>query len=139
MTIMTSANEFLEILDSTLSPLVDGERTVIANFKSSRDFTVLPGRSSMAVNFINLSQDRHRERRGGGAESENNRMLFWISGFNEDPSDPVDKIKIEQSVNSIRGTRNLRAKTASPDKIAIYLAKYINEIAESVPPNLTHD
>jgi len=136
---MTSATEFLEILDSTLSPLVDGERTVIANFKSSKGFNALPGRSSIAVNFINLSQDRHRERRGGGAESENNRMMFWISGFNEDPSDPVDKIKIEQSVNSIRGARNLRAKTASPDKIAIYLAKYINEIAESVPPNLTHD
>jgi hypothetical protein len=136
---MTSASEFLEILDSTLSPLVDGERTVIANFKSSKGFTVLPGHSSVAVNFINLSQDRHRERRGGGAESENNRMLFWISGFNEEPSDPVDKIKIEQSVNSIRGARNLRAKTASPDRIAIYLAKHINEIAESVPPNLTHD
>ena len=136
---MTSATDFLEILDSTLSPLVDKERMVIGRFKSSKGFTNRPGSSNMAVDFINLSQARHKERRGGGAESENNRMLFWISGFNEDPSDPVDKIKIEQSVNSIRGTRNLRAKTASPDKIAIYLAKYINEIAESVPPNLTHD
>ena len=33
----------------------------------------------------------------------------------------------------------MRAKTASPDKIALYLAKYINETAGSVPPNLTHD
>jgi hypothetical protein len=136
---MTGATEFLDILNSNLSPLVDRERTVIATFKSSKDFTALPGRSSIAVNFINLPQERHKERRGGGAESENNRMLFWISGFNEDPSDPVDRIKIEQSVNSIRGSRNMRAKTASPDKIALYLAKYINEIAESVPPNLTHD
>ena len=136
---MTNANEFLDLLNANLSPLVDGERTVIAAFKSSKGFTNRPGSSNIAVNFINLPRERHQQRRGGGAESENNRMLFWISGFNEDPSDPVDKIKIEQSVNSIRGARNLRAKTASPDKIAIYLAKYINEIAESVPPNLTHD
>ena len=136
---MTGATEFLDILNSNLSPLVDRKRTVIATFKSSKGFTILPDRSNIAVNFINLPQERHKERRGGGAESENNRMLFWISGFNENPSDPVDRIKIEQSVNSIRGSRNMRAKTASPDKIALYLARYINETAGSVPPNLTHE
>jgi hypothetical protein len=136
---MTSANEFLRLLDTSLSPLVDGERTVIASFKSSKGFTLLPRHSNISVNFINLPRERHQQRRGGGAESENNRMLFWISGFNEDPSDPVDRIKIAQSVNSIRGAKGMRAKTASPDKIALYLANYINEIAETVPPNLTHE
>ena len=136
---MTSANEFLRLLDANLSPLVDRERTVIAAFKSSKGFTNRPGSSHIAVHFINLPRERHQQRRGGGAESENNRMLFWISGFNEDPSDPVDRIKIAQSVNSIQGAKSMRAKTASPDKIAIYLAKYINETAESVPPNLTHE
>ena len=136
---MTSASEFLEILGSSLSPLVDRERMVIGRFKSSKGFTNRPGSSNMAVDFINLSQARHKERRGGGAESENNRMMFWISGFNEDPSDPVDKIRIKQSVNGVQGSKSMRTKTASPDKIAIYLAKYINETAESVPPNLTHE
>ena len=128
-----SANEFLELLDASLSPLVDGERTVIASFNSSRGFTGRPGSSNIAVNFINLPRKRHQQRRGGGAESENNHMLFWISGFNEDPSDPVDRIKIAQSVNSIRGAKGMRAKTASPDRIALYLANYINEIANGIP------
>jgi len=136
---MMNANEFLEILNSSLSPLVDRERTVIADFKSSKGFTDRPGSSNVYVNFINLPQERHRQRRGGGAESENNRMLFWISGFNEDSSDPVDRIKIEQSVNNISGSKNMRAKTASPDKIALYLARYLNETAGSVAPNLTHE
>ena len=136
---MMNANEFLEILNSSLSPLVDRERTVIADFKSSKGFTDRPGSSNVYVNFINLPQERHRQRRGGGAESENNRMLFWISGFNEDSSDPVDRIKIEQSVNNISGSKNMRAKTASPDKIALYLARYLIETAGSVAPNLTHE
>jgi len=137
---MNSANEFMGLLDSHLSPLVDGERTVLARFSSSKGFTNRPGQSNVFVNFINLPEDRHSERRGGGAESENNRMLFVIHGFDEDASTPVASVKIIQSVNSLgRGVKDMRAKSGSPDKIAMYLAKYLNEIAEAVPPNLTHD
>ena len=135
---MTSATQFFKILNSSLSPLVDSGSTVIARFKSSAGFTSRPNSSHVTVNFINLPLERHEQRRGGGAESENNRMLFSIWGFDGDPAVAVDKVKIEQLVNSIRGSKSLRAKTASPDKVAAYLAKYINEIAKTVPPSLTH-
>ena len=125
---MTSATQFLEILDSSLSPLVDRERTLTVH-----------GQGNLVVNFFNLSPERHAQQRGGGAESENNRMLFFVQGFSHDRSVPANKIKVEQSVNSIRGAKNMRAKAASPDKIALYLAKYLNETAGSVPPNLTHE
>jgi len=135
-----SANDFIELLDSSLSALVDRERTVLARFSSSKGFTDRPRQSSVFVNFINLPQARHEERRGGGAESENNRMMFMIHGFDEDAASPVASVKITQSINSLgRDVKNLRAKTGDPDKIAMHLARYLNEVAEAVPPNYTHD
>ena len=100
---MTGATEFLDILNSNLSPLVDRERTVIATFKSSKGFTPLPGHSSIAVNFINLPQERHKERRGGGAESENNRMLF--GGRAADEQDLADMAGFRRELR-----RRLRAR-----------------------------
>ena len=144
-----NANDFMKLLDSSLSALVDGERTVIARFSSSRGFTDRPHQSGVFVSFYNLPEARIKEGRGGGAEAENNRMLFVIRGFDEDAASPVASVKIAQSINSLgrpgdrrhyaSGMKNLRAKTGSPDKIAMYLAKYINEVAEAVPPNYTHD
>lgn len=135
---MTSANQFLEILDNELSPLVDAERTVVARFSSSRGFTNRPRQSMIFVNFINLPRERFEEKRGGGAENENNRMMFKISGFDEEIDTGVDKVSIEHSVSTIDGPKRLRGKTASPDKIASYLARYINEVAGSCEPRLTH-
>jgi len=135
-----SANDFMKLLDSSLSALVDGERTVIARFSSSRGFTDRPHQSGVFVSFYNLPEARIKEGRGGGAEAENNRMLFVIRGFDEDAASPVASVKIAQSINSLgRDVKNLRAKTGDPDKIAMYLARYLNEIAEAVPPNYTHD
>ena len=138
-----STNDFITILQESLSQLVHAERTVYANFKSSRGFTTRPGQSSVAVQFYNLPESRVRQRRGGGAEAENNRMMFWIHGFDEDSQIPVAKVKVEQSVNGIespgRRAPNMRSKSGSPDKIAAYVAEYINEIAEQFEPNYTHE
>ena len=137
---MKSANEFLQQLRLNLSPLVH-ERALLADY--SRGFSPGPGRGSVAINFINLPLNRHQQRRGGGAESENNRQLFMVWGFDADPDSPVEKIKVEQSTNGIGSSSEwapkMRSKTASPDKIAAYLANYINEIASQFPPKLTHE
>jgi hypothetical protein len=139
-----SADDFVSILTDGLSPLVQGgERHVRIDFKSSRGFTSRPGASMIAINFFNLPTARVKERRGGGAEAENNRMLFMVNGFDEDSATPVAKVKLEQSVSSIGHHGNwapkMRAKSGSPDKVAIYLANYINEIASMFPPNFTHE
>ena len=128
-----NAIEFTAALDAHLSPLVRDERTVVARFKSSKGFTTRPFQSSIVVNYINLPETRHRQKRGGGAESENNRMMFMIGGFGEEETDHTDKVVIEQHVNAlgdpwgtITGVRTsrptpMRKKTASPEKIAEYL------------------
>lgn len=87
---MMNATEFTQALESELSPLVRDQRTVTARFRSSRGFTSRPHQSLMFVNFYNLPEARHHEKRGGGAESENNRMMFMISGFDE-----VNKVAAE--------------------------------------------
>ena len=134
-----NANEFMEILNASLSPLVDKERTVIARFSTAKGFTNKPGQSSVLVNFYNLPESRIKEGRGGGAEAENNRMLFSIRGFDEVADVPVTKVRVEQLIVLGRGMKNLRAKNGNPGKIALYLAEYINEVAETVTPNFTHN
>ena len=138
-----SADEFVTLLQSYLSPLVHSDRCVNASFKSSKGFTNRPGQSMLAINFYNLPSARVKERRGGGAEAENNRMLFMVHGFDEDSASPVVKVKLEQSGNGIGSSGNwapkMRAKSGEPDKVAAYLANYINEIAGMFFPNFTHE
>ena len=136
---MMNATDFTRALESELSPLVRDQRIVAARFKSSRGFTSLRHQSLMFVNFYNLPEARHREKRGGGAESENNRMMFMVSRFDEDESAPVEKLRVELS-NSIFGRAyKLRAKTASPEKVASYLASFINKVAAENEPSYTHE
>jgi hypothetical protein len=134
-----NAFEFTAALDRNLSPLVHNERTLLARFSSSRGFTTRPLQSAVHVNFINLPEERHKQKRGGGAESENNRMMFSVHGFGEDETVSVDKVKIEHPVCGIPHRPALRGKTASPEKVAEYLARYINDVAAQVPPDFTHD
>ena len=133
-----NALEFTAALDRNLSPLVHNERTLIARFSTSRGFTSRPRESTIFINFINLPEERHLQKRGGGAESENNRMMFSVHGFGEEESAPVDRVKLEHLVCGIPHRPSLRGKTGSPESVAAYLARYINDVAETVPPNFTH-
>jgi hypothetical protein len=136
---MTPA-ELIAHLESNLSSLAKDDRTVIARYEPG---LVRGARtSSVFVYFYNLPFARHRERRGGGAESENNRQLFSISGFHSDPDVSVDKVQVEQLVNNIGSFGScprLRKKTGRPENIAPYLASYINEVALTNEPRLTHE
>ena len=132
-------NEFITLLNDLLSSLAKDGRTVLVNFRPG--LVEGPTNGTVYVTFINLPSDRVKQRRGGGAEAENNRMSFSVGGFNSDHEVPVVKVKVEQLVNGIaRGSiPRLRKKTATPDKIAAYLAAYINEVAEGHEPNFTHE
>lgn len=132
-------NEFAQTLKDHLSPLVRDDRVVIVRFSSSKGFTARPLQSQVFINFINLPEARYRQKRGGGAENENNRMMFAISGFDTEESAPVAKVKIEHSVSSFPREYSLRRKTASPEKIAVYLADFVNKVAAENEPNLTHE
>ena len=138
---MQSATDFIRILNDSPNDMVVNDRTVIVTF--SKGFVPGPGRGSLTINFINLPEERHRQRRGGGAESENNRQLFMVWGFDETPESPVSQVKIEQSINGIEASGTyapkMRAKSGSPDKVAVYLAKYLNDVADKFPPNFTHE
>ena len=136
-----NAEEFLALLNQSLSPLIDRERTILASY--SAGFSPGPGRGNITINFINLPKERYKQRRGGGVEAENNRQLFMVWGFNSEIDSPVAQIKLEQSVNGIGSSGTwapkLRAKSSTPEKVAVYLAKYLNDVAATFPPNYTHD
>jgi hypothetical protein len=125
-----------------LSPLVIENRFVKADF-DNRFGSGRPRSASVTVNFFNLPEDRVRQRRGGGAEAENNRQLFMVWGFEPDASAPVDKVKLEQNINGVGGhgvwAPKMRSKTASPEKVASYLASYISQVAATHEPNYTHE
>jgi len=135
-------DEFTEYFRQQLSPLVTDQRTLLVNTQPSWSSSIDGRREvSLHVTFVNLPFARFKERRGGGAESENNRMLFFVRGFIE--LTDVDRITVEQRVNHVgpigHGAPNLRKKTARPEKIAEYLATYLNETASTFPPNFTHE
>lgn len=95
---------------------------------------------SVYVNFINLPTELGRGG-GGGAEAENNRMSFWIHGFNgadQHAPPPKGVVKIEMSNSTLPREYKLRGKTAAPEAIAKYLATFLNKVIAEVPPRFTH-
>lgn len=89
------------------------------------------------VNFVNLPSDMP----AGGAQGENNRMMFTVNGFDgADPhaSPPSGKVKVEMKLSMLPREYRLRAKTAPPGVIAQYLADFLNRVIAEVPPNYTH-
>ena len=82
----------------------------------------------MFINFYNVPPGH------GGAEAENNRLMLQVRGF-QGASAP-DKLKVELSVQgpSFNDARfRLRAKSASPEKIADYIADFLNLAAKKAP------
>lgn len=90
------------------------------------------GGSTLFLNFYNLPQSVVSARAGGGAEAENNRMMFRV--------EPVagGKVKLEHSVNALGRGYSLRGKTGTPAAVAKYLADHLNKVVREVPPNFTH-
>lgn len=142
-----NAAQFADALKAKVSDTVR-ERTLIVSANDS--LATIGGRSKayLTVTFINLPIARAAERRGGGAESENNRALFIVDGFNAD-GEPVEKVAVEHLVNHIHHNqpaggaitiaRSLRKKTADPENVVAYLAEYISQLAAQYAPNFTHE
>lgn len=87
------------------------------------------GRASTFVTLINLPAGKQY----CGAEQQNNRVTIVISG---EPTG--DKVKAEQLVCALKTDRKLRAKTATPTKIADYVGAHIKALMTEVAPNFTH-
>jgi hypothetical protein len=71
-------------------------------------------------------------------------VLFMVRGFNSGPAsefeEGVDRVQVEQLVDNVCGREDrLRKKTASPDRIASYVAEYVNRAAAAHEPRLTHE
>lgn len=78
---------------------------------------------------------------GGGAEAENNRMMFSVDGFGKETPHsppPTGKVKIEMRVSALPREYRLRGKTGTPAQVAKYLADFLNKIVREVKPNYTH-
>lgn len=138
--------EFIDVLRSHLK--LDG-RHILIRQESLRNHGSL---DAVYVNFVNLPEDVHASKQGGGAESENNRASFWIEGFGMGGTSSGPKIRVKESNSVFRhrggndvygaprrdASHQLRMKTAAPGVIAKYLADFINKIVAEVPPNFTH-
>jgi hypothetical protein len=130
-------DEFMMSLKQLLDGRVLDERTLLVGFHPG--LVRGSSRGYVTVTFINLPYARFKERRGGGAEAENNKLLFIVNGFNSDSSQQSSRVVVEHLVSNLLGVDHLRKKTASPEKISAYLADYINRAAMTVAPILSHD
>ena len=88
---------------------------------------------------------------GGGAESENNRVMLAVNGFGRGKDEPAPgKVKVGLSICNLTNPHSspganyrerrwtMRAKTGTPEAIAAYVAAFLNKTAAEVPPHLTH-
>lgn len=91
---------------------------------------------SAFVQVINLPEQVVALNAGNGAEAENNRVEFSVDGFGSDRM--AGKVKVTVLVNVIQKKMPFRAKTGTPEVIAQYLAKYINQVVTEVEPKFTH-
>ena len=128
-----SATDFIEQMKSQAQV---GDRQIWARHRGSLGGAKHGG--SVTVNYINLPTGIGGA--GGGAEAENNRMLFIVDGFGYGPDDPspTGKVKIEMSMSTLPREYKLRAKTGTPAAIATYLADFLSRVAADVPPHFTH-
>lgn len=100
------------------------------------------GATALFVNFVNLPEGIGSA--GGGAEAQNNRMMFTITWprvrgvYADDKAVAEGQVRVEQSVSALPREYRLRAKSGRPEVIARYLADFINRVVREVPPKYTH-
>lgn len=137
---MENAITFLDTFNQRVSSLVQHERTLTASFSEPYEDLKY---GKIYVNLFNLPEARHRQQRGLGAESHNNRFFFVVTGFGKTPEAPTKRVKVETWITTGipqgHPLRKLPTKTSTPEKIAIYLADYISQVALEFPPRLTHE
>lgn len=144
MIVMAGSKDFCEYLQAQLQ--LQG-RLVRCEYESQLGGrfvgeTYEPRTDTVFVHFYNLPIERVKEKRGNGAEAENNRMLFCVEGFAKfDPhgEPPKGKVKLETLVSMLDRKYKLRGKTDTPAKVAAYLATFLNKVVKQVPPNYTHE
>lgn len=129
-----TAEEFMAALKAAAHV---GDRTLRMDFA--------PRTGQLFVNYYNLPEEIVGRREGGGAEAENNRQSFTVTGFSVGRTGagmgtPISAstVKIEQRVNTLDDSYRLRGKTGAPDKVAAYLGAFLTKVAAEVPPRYTH-
>jgi hypothetical protein len=136
---MENALTFLDTFNQRVSSLIQHERTLIASYSETYE-NLKHGK--IHVNLFNLPEDRHRQQRGLGSESANNRFFFEIAGFGKTLEAPVQRVTVKTLITTGipqgHPLRKLPTKTSTPEKIAIYLADYLSQVALEFPPRLTH-
>ena len=111
-------------IDETLKPLLSlGDRRI--------NIHTYPDSRQIFINLINLPESVCQANRGGGAEMGNNREMLIVLQVGE-------KLSVRQSIRCYNSPFKLRGKTASPEKIAEYVAAHLNKIVAEVKPNYTH-
>lgn len=127
-----NSDQFINLVKALVMP---GRRLKLRN-----EFSLGGVDGDVYVNFINLPEGIGSA--GGGAEAENNRISFWIKGWPKNKADGprTGKVKIECANSVFRREvfPMMRAKTATPEKIAVYLAEYLNKLMAEIEPNYTH-
>jgi hypothetical protein len=105
-----------------------------------------PSTGQLFVNYFNLPDENIGEGRpSSGAEAENNRQMFTVSGFSTGRTGaglgvpgPAPKVRVEHVANALGRDYRLRGKSGPPAQVARYLAQHLTKIAAEVPPNYTH-
>jgi hypothetical protein len=89
------------------------------------------GSDTIYVNFYNCPDGV------GGADFENNRMMFSISGFDKKDQDiKSERLRLELVVSMFPRERGFRAKNAKPETILPFLIEFIKSVARDFEPNL---
>ncbi len=119
---------FIAELESLLN--LDGRRIIVNR-------PILGSSATVYINFINLPEGVGGA--GGGAEAENNRMMFSVGDFTKEGGPPPSgKVKVEMKLSMLPREYKLRAKSGPPQAAAKYLADFINKVVKEVPPHFTH-
>lgn len=84
------------------------------------------------LNFYNVPEDRgHR-----GATAENNRMMIAASGFNENPEQNTNRVRIELLVSAFPRDRRFRARWSKPETAIVSIQDFLNGIVQDFEPKL---
>jgi hypothetical protein len=107
-----------------------------------------PDTGQLFINYYNLPEATYCANAGGGAENNNNRIMLTVlfpgkHGWYDKPvAEGMLRVSLAVlSVGTSQAFRNdykLRGKTCAPEKMAEYIATYLNKVARQVPPKYTH-